>query len=230
MKHIYEGKTKSVYELPDGNILLKFKDDATGTDGVFDPGSNHVGLSIEGLGRNSLRMSEYFFGKIEAAGIHTHFIAADVGRVTMTVKPVTHFGRGLGSGLEVVCRYRATGSFMRRYGGYAVEGQELGGLVEVTLKDNDREDPPITKDTLEVLGIMSPGEYETLKALARRVCGLIKDEFAARGAELYDIKLEFGRLADGEIVLIDEISGGNMRVYRGGKIVEPMEIAGLVLD
>ncbi|MCL2461046.1 MAG: phosphoribosylaminoimidazolesuccinocarboxamide synthase [Defluviitaleaceae bacterium] len=229
MKHVYEGKTKSVYELPDGNYLLKFKDDATGTDGVFDPGSNTVSLSIAGLGQGGLRLTEHFFKIIEDAGIHTHFVSADIPNATMTVKPAMSFGGGFGKGFEVICRLRATGSFVKRYGTYVTDGQDLNGFVEVTLKDDAREDPPITKDALEILGIMAPEEYETLKALTRRIAGIMKDEFAKKGAELYDIKFEFGKLANGEIVLIDEISGGNMRVYNNGMILHPMEIVEFIL-
>ena len=225
MKLIYEGKTKTVYESPDGNYSLKFKDDVTGKDGVFDPGSNQVGLSIAGMGQRGLRMSEYFFKQIEAAGIPTHFISANIDDTTMLVKPAVPFGKGL----EVICRFRAVGSFMRRYGSYAKEGQELNALVEITLKDDDREDPPITQDTLEILGILSSGEFDTLKTLTRRISILIKEILASKGAELYDIKLEFGRLKDRTIVLIDEISGGNMRVYSGGKLLEPLDIVKLIL-
>ena len=59
MKKLYEGKTKDVYELENGNVLLKFKDDCTGKDGVFDPGENSVGLTIEGIGRANLETSIY---------------------------------------------------------------------------------------------------------------------------------------------------------------------------
>ena len=225
MKLIYEGKTKDVYELPDGTCLLKFKDDVTGKDGVFDPGSNQVALSIAGMGQGGLRLTEFFFKKIEDAGIPTHFINADIDEATMIVKPAVVFGKGI----EVICRFRAVGSFMRRYGLYATEGQALDALVEITLKDDEREDPPITQDALEALGILKGGEFDTLKDLTRRISMLIRDVFAAKDAELYDIKLEFGRLADGTIVLIDEISGGNMRIYSGGKNVGPLDIVKLVL-
>ena len=68
MKKLYEGKTKDVYSLDNGNVLLKFKDDCTGKDGVFDPGENAVGLTIDGVGDVNLRMSIYFFEKVNAAG------------------------------------------------------------------------------------------------------------------------------------------------------------------
>ena len=72
MKKLYEGKTKDVYKLENGNVMLKFKDDCTGKDGVFDPGENAVGLTIDGVGDVNLRMSVYFFEKINEAGIRTH--------------------------------------------------------------------------------------------------------------------------------------------------------------
>jgi len=224
MKHIYEGKTKTVYSLDDGNYLLKFKDDVTSEDGKFDPGANTVGMQIEGMGRAGIRLTEHFFTQIEKAGIPTHFIGADVEKAEMIVRPATMFGKGL----EVICRFKAVGSFMRRYGMYAVEGQDLDAFVEITLKDDDREDPPITKDALDMLGILTMDEYEILKSMTKKICTLIKDELAAKGAQLYDIKLEFGRV-DGQITLIDEISGGNMRIYKDGKIVEPLELINLIL-
>ena len=225
MKLVYEGKTKTVYDLENGKYLLKFKDDVTGTDGVFDPGANTIGLTIEGMGRGGLRLTEFFFTKIVEAGFPTHFVSADIEKAEMTVLPA----KNLGDGLEVICRYRAVGSFMRRYGTYAKEGQELDALVEVTLKDDDRGDPPITRDTLEMLGILTGEEYDTLKELTRKITGLIKDILATKGMELYDIKIEFGRVG-GNIVLIDEISGGNMRVYKDGEIVDPLDLVRLILD
>lgn len=225
MKRIYEGKTKDVYELENGTIQLKFKDDVTGEDGVFDPGANTVGLTIEGAGRAGLRMTEYFFGKLAGAGIPTHFIAADPDNQTMNVRRADVFGKGL----EVICRYRAVGSFLRRYGAYAEEGQPLDAFVEVTIKDDERLDPPISKDALVELGILNAGEYDTLKQLTKQISAIVKGELADRGLELYDIKLEFGRDAEtGDVLLIDEISGGNMRVYKDGEYIEPLQLEQLL--
>ena len=227
MKKIYDGKTKNVYQLEDGNYLMKFKDDATGTDGIFDPGANTVGLSIEGLGRASLRITEYFFRKINAAGFRTHFVEANIEKAEMTVLPAKMFGKGI----EVICRCRATGSFIRRYGEYIEDGAPLPMLVEVTLKDDDRGDPLITRDALDALGILTGSEYDALKDLTQKITCLIKDILESKGMELYDIKLEFGRSEENnDIILMDEISGGNMRVYKDGQIVEPMQLAELVLD
>lgn len=224
MKHIYEGKTKTVFELENGNYLLKFKDDVTGTDGIFDPGANTVGLSIEGMGNGGLRLTAHFFELLQKSGIKTHYVKSNIGDNTMEVLPATAFGNGI----EVVCRFKAVGSFLRRYGQYVKEGQNLDAFVEVTLKDDEREDPPITKDALALLGILTNEEYESLKSQTKKICVMVKEELAKYGCELYDIKLEFGRNS-GQVILIDEISGGNMRVYKNGKIVEPLELVEVVL-
>ena len=223
MRLIYEGKTKNVYQLEDGNLLLKLKDDATGKDGVFDPGENSIGLTIEGLGRESLRLSRYYFDLIEKSGIETHFIGCDLDNATMTVKPAKVFGKGL----EVICRFKAVGSFFKRYGGYVKGGQDLDGFVEMTLKDDARQDPPITKEGLVLLGIMTEEIYDQCRGLAKKIAAVMKDDMAKKGLDLYDIKYEFG-IIGGKVVLIDEISGGNMRVYKDGVWIQPMELAGLI--
>lgn len=227
MKLINEGKTKDVYRLEDGNYLLKFKDDVTGEDGVFDPGANTVGLTVEGAGAAALGLSEFFFKKLEERGIPTHYISSDIEDRTMIVKPAKLFGNGL----EFICRYRAVGSFMRRYGMYAKEGQPLDAFVEVTLKDDEREDPPICEDALYMLEILSREDYKTLKDLTVEISNIVKEELADRDIELYDIKLEFGRVGeDNRIALIDEISGGNMRAYKDGEYIEPLELERLMLE
>jgi phosphoribosylaminoimidazole-succinocarboxamide synthase len=226
VKLVYKGKTKDVFALEDGNYLFKFKDDVcVGEDGQFDPGGNRTGLSIKGMGSGSLRMTDYFYQKFNGAGIPTHFLSADLDAGTMTVLPAKTFGS---HGAEVVVRYRAAGSFIRRYGRYADEGQPLNGLVEITLKDDERGDPLINRDALEQLGILTGEEYDTIKALARGISDFIKDDLAGKGLELIDIKLEFGRAGDGgRIVLIDEVSAGCMRVYKDGDKVGPLELISL---
>ena len=226
MKLLYKGKTKDVYEIDADTVLLQFKDDVTGENGVFDPGANTVGLSIDGMGKSGLRLTEFFFKKLNEKNIPTHFISADIGNATMTVQKAEAFGKGL----EVICRYKAVGSFMRRYGMYAKEGQDLDAFVEVTLKDDARNDPPITKDALQMLGLLSFDEYEELKKMTQDISKIIKDALSKKDLELYDIKLEFGRVGqDQHIALIDEISGGNMRAYKDGKPVDPMTLEQIML-
>jgi|SRR5690606_15546311 len=219
MQLVYKGKTKDVYSLENNQVLLKFKDDVTGENGVFDPGANTVGLTIEGAGKSGLKMTKYFYEKLNSLGIPTHLISADIDAVEMVVKRANVFGKGL----EVICRYKAVGSFLRRYAAYCESGQDLDRFVEVTIKDDERGDPTISEDALEMLGILSRVEYQTLKGLTQKICDIIKSELQTKGLTLYDIKLEFGRDAvSNEIILIDEISGGNMRVYKNGSYLEPL--------
>ena len=226
MELIYIGKTKDVFKLENGHFLLKFKDDVTGENGVFDPGANTVGLTIDGAGLAGLKLTKYFYSKLNAAGIPTHFVAANLEDATMTVKPATVFGKGL----EVICRFKAVGSFLRRYGAYAIEGQDLDAFVEVTIKDDERQDPPISEDALAMLNLLTHEEYAILKERTIEISKFVGAELAKKGLTLYDIKLEFGRDAEtGEILLIDEISGGNMRAYKGNTYIEPLELEKIML-
>ena len=223
MKHVYTGKTKDVFALDNGNYLLKFKDDCTGKDGVFDPGENSVGLTIDGVGDVNLRMSIYFFEKINAAGIKTHFVNADLANTTMEVLPAKVFGNGL----EVICRERAVGSFIRRYGALIESGTKLPSYVETTLKDDEKGDPLITKDALVAIGVMTEQQYEDLKDMTQKITKIVADDLAEKGMELYDIKFEFGYAPDGSVMLIDEVASGNMRVYKNGEYIDPMTLNGL---
>ena len=223
---VYKGKTKDVFSLDNGNYLLKFKDDCTGKDGVFDPGENSVGLTIDGVGDVNLRMSIYFFEKVNAAGIKTHYISANLDDTTMEVLPAKPFGKGL----EVICRNKAVGSFIRRYGEYMEEGTDLPSYVEMTFKNDEKGDPLVTKDGLIVLGVMTDEQYESTKAMTQKITKIVADDLAQKGMVLYDIKFEFGYDKDGNVMLIDEIASGNMRVYKGDQIVDPVELTKLILD
>ena len=220
---VYTGKTKNVYALENGNYLLKFKDDCTGKDGVFDPGENSVGLTIDGVGDVNLRMSIYFFEKINAAGIRTHYVSADLKETTMEVLPAKVFGKGL----EVICRHKAVGSFLRRYSDYIEEGADLPAYVEMTFKNDAKGDPLVTKDGLIVLGVMTAEQYDEIKDMTQKITRIVADEMQARGLVLYDIKFEYGYDADGKVMLIDEIASGNMRVYKDGKYIDPMTLSEL---
>ena len=223
MELLYTGKTKNVYSLDNGNCLLKFKDDCTGKDGVFDPGENSVGLTIEGVGDVNLRMSIYFFEKINAAGIRTHYVNADLENTTMEVLRAKVFGHGL----EVICRNKAVGSFIRRYGEYIEPGTDLPSYVEMTFKNDEKGDPLVTKDALVCLGIMTDAQYDAIKAQTRQITKIVADDLLEKGLVLYDIKFEFGYDADGNVMLIDEIASGNMRVYKDGEYIDPMTLSKL---
>ena len=225
MEKIYVGKTKDVYKLDNGNVLLMFKDDCTWKDGVFDPGENAVGLTIEGIGKANLETSIHFFEILKDAGIKTHYVSANVEDATMEVLPATVFGKGL----EVICRLVATGSFIRRYGDYIEDGTPLpGGYVETTLKDDAKGDPLITSEGLAALGIMSEEMFASMKEQTLKITEIVAADLKKKGLDLYDIKFEFGYNND-EVILIDEIASGNMRVYKDGKIVDPVDLTSIIL-
>lgn len=225
MEKVYTGKTKDVYKINDEEYLLRFKDDVTGADGVFDPGANTVGLKMEGAGHQAVAMTKYFYEKLNDKGLTTHFISADLDKNEAVVKKAEVFGQGV----EVIVRYYAVGSFIRRYGKYIENGTKIDPYVEITLKDDEREDPLITKDALVLLDIMTDEEYEELKELALKIGDFVREELSKKGLDLYDIKFEFGRIKGGRVALIDEISGGNMRAYKGDKYIEPLELEKIML-
>ena len=227
MEKLYQGKTKDVYQLENGNVMLKFKDDCTGKDGVFDPGENSVGLTIEGIGTANLQTSVYYFELLKAAGIKTHYVSADIENATMEVLP----GKVFGHGLEVICRLVATGSFIRRYGEYIKNGTRIeGGYVECTFKNDEKGDPLVTGEGLAVLGVMTPAMFESMKEQTLKITKVVADDLKTIGLDLWDIKFEFGYSKTGEVILIDEIASGNMRVYKGDEIVTPVELTKLILN
>ena len=181
------------------------------------------GLTIDGVGDVNLRMSIYFFEKINQAGIKTHYVSADLENTTMEVLPAKVFGHGL----EVICRHKAVGSFIRRYGEYIEEGADLPAYVETTFKNDEKGDPLVTKDALVVLGVMTDSQYEDIKSMTQRITQIVADDLKEKGLVLYDIKFEFGYDKDGNVMLIDEIASGNMRVYKDGKYIDPMTLSEL---
>ncbi|MBQ9954216.1 MAG: phosphoribosylaminoimidazolesuccinocarboxamide synthase, partial [Eggerthellaceae bacterium] len=175
------------------------------------------------VGDVNLRMSIYFFEKINAAGIKTHYVNADLENTTMEVLPAKVFGQGL----EVICRHKAVGSFFRRYGQYIEEGADLPAYVETTFKNDALGDPLVTKDGLVCLGVMTEEQYDSLKAQTQQITQIVADDLAEKGLVLYDIKFEFGYDAEGNVILIDEIASGNMRVYKDGAYIDPMTLSEL---
>ena len=220
---IYSGKTKDLYALPNGNVLLVFKDDVTGEDGVIDPGANTVIGQVEGKGRKSLAMTDYFFARLHAADIPTHMVAVDLAQGTMEVRRAEPLGKDISGkgGLEFICRTRPWGSFQRRYQNYIGETTgNLDYLVEITIKDDERGDPLINDDTIVALGLLSQQQLDQAKDLTRQVCRIVESDLADKGLGLIDMKIEIG-FVDGEVVVIDEVSADAMRVMDGeGKVME----------
>ena len=104
--------------------------------------------------------------------------------------------------------------------------ENSNAYIEFTLKDDGRDDPLITKDGLVVLGILKAEEYDKIVEMNKKIANVVKDILAESGLDLYDIKFEYGRLeGSDEIVLIDEVSGGNMRAYKDGEYVKPLDVS-----
>lgn len=220
---IYSGKTKDLYALPGGNVLLVFKDDVTGENGIIDPGANTVIGQVEGKGRKSLAMTDYFFKRLNVANIPTHLVQLDLEKGTMEVRRAEPLGKDISGkgGLEFVCRTRPWGSFVRRYQQYIRDAErKLDYLVEITVKDDERSDPLINDDTIVALGLASPAQLEQAKDITRRVCRIVEADLNEKGLTLIDMKIETG-LVDGEVVVIDEISADAMRVMdKEGKVLD----------
>ncbi len=150
-------------------------------------------------------------------------MSANLDDTTMEVLPAKVFGEGL----EVICRNKAVGSFYRRYKQYCNEGDDLPSYVETTFKNDELGDPLVTKDGLVDLGVMTAEQYDSLKEMTKQITKIVADDLAEKGLVLYDIKFEFGYDADGNVILIDEIASGNMRVYKDGEYVDPMTLSEL---
>jgi phosphoribosylaminoimidazole-succinocarboxamide synthase len=223
LEKLYSGKTKDVFLQDDGNVLLYFKDAVTGAEGRIDSGANEVIGEVEGKGNASLCLTIHFFNLLQKAGIPTHFLKVGPKENTIIVKHARSFN------LEVICREKAWGSFVRRYGKYAKEGTPLQSLVEFTLKDDERGDPLITEDALVALDIASREIVDYMKDTARKATTIIKDDLASRGLELIDIKYEFGEV-EGKAMIIDEVSGDSMRVVKDGKVLMQKELASALLE
>lgn len=222
VQKLISGKTKDVFLQADNRLLLVFKDAVTGAAGQIDPGANEVIGELAGKGQGSLSLSIHFFKLLERQGLPTHYVQAGPEPNTMVVKKAQSFE------LEVICRERAYGSFVRRYGKWVQQGTPLPSLVEFTLKDDERGDPLVSEDTLAALNILPLKDSTIIKKKAQQATAIIKAELAATGLELLDIKYEFGQV-ENKIVIIDEISGDTMRVMKDSRVLRPDEVCGAVL-
>ena len=225
MKTLYDGKTKTVLlDEETGVVNLLFKDTATGENGMFDPGYNTVGGSVEGKGKIGLRISKYFFEIMEKNGIPTHYLGADVDKCLMQVKKLTV------PKLEFVLRYYTAGSMCRRF--TLPEGIPFNPpYKEVTLKDDEQGDPLITERLCLMKNMMKPGMYDEGLRLVEQVGEVLKKELAAMDLQLIDFKIEIGYDEDGKVYVVDEITPDIWRVKdKDGKIPNQIDCAKLILE
>lgn len=225
MKVLYNGKTKNVLtDEATGNVYLLFKDDATGENGVFDPGSNTVGGSVEGKGKTGLKISQYFFKLMEENGIPTHYLNADVDKGLMQVRSLTV------PKLEFVLRYFTAGSMCRRFS--LEEGIPFDPpYLEVTLKDDAQGDPLISERLCIMKGLLSEGQYNEALGILTRVGEVLKKELAQLGLTLIDLKIEVGYDETGKMYVADEITPDIWRIKdENGNIPNQIDCAKMLLE
>lgn len=224
MKTLYTGKTKDVLLDEEKNVVhLLFKDSATGENGVFDPGSNSVGGSVEGKGKIGLAISKYFFELMEKNGIPTHYICADVDKGLMQVRNLTV------PKLEFVLRYYTAGSMCRRF--TLEEGIPFDPVyTEVTLKDDIQGDPLISERICIMKGLLKEGQYGEALGILERVGEVLKAELASLNLKLIDFKIEIGYDENGKMYVADEITPDIWRVRdENGNIPNQIDCAKMLL-
>ena len=225
MKTLYTGKTKNVLlDETTGIVHLFFKDDATGENGVFDPGSNTVGGSVEGKGIVGLTVSKHFFELMEKNGIPTHYLGSEIEKGLMMVRKLTV------PKLEFVVRYYTAGSMCRRF--TLPEGIPFDPpYAEVTLKDDAQGDPLISERLCIMKGLLKEGQYDEALSVVYRVGEVLKKELASMNLTLIDFKIEVGYDENGKIYVADEITPDIWRVKdENGNIPNQIDCAKMILE
>ena len=225
MKTLYDGKTKTVkLNEETGVVYLFFKDSATGENGVFDPGSNSVGGSVEGKGNIGLQVSKYFFELMEKNGIPTHYLGADLDQNLMQVRKLTV------PKLEFVLRYFTAGSMCRRFDleeGIVFEPP----YTEVTLKSDEQGDPLISERICLMNNLLVPGQYDEALGVLVKVGAVLREELAKMDLTLIDLKIEVGYDENGKIYVADEITPDIWRVRdTNGNIPNQIDCAKIILE
>lgn len=198
-EQLYEGKAKIVYRTDDPErYIVYFKDDATAFNGLKKG-------TISGKGELNNRISAHFFTLLEKQGIPTHFEKLLSPR-EMLVKKVTILP------IEVVVRNIAAGSLAKRLG--LAEGTPMSRpVLEFYLKSDELGDPMINEYHIYALNLAGEDELRTIADYALKVNSILSAYLAERKLELVDFKLEFGRTAEGAIILADEISPDTCRFW-----------------
>ena len=198
-EQIYEGKAKKVFATDDPErYIVSYKDDATAFNGLKKG-------TIAGKGVINNRMSNALMKRLEAAGIPTHFVEELNDRETL-VKKVKIVP------LEVIVRNLSAGSFSKRYG--VEEGIVFAEpTVEFSYKNDALADPLLAEDHISALNLASKEEVALIRKYALAVDEILTAFWKECGVTLVDFKLEFGKTADGTVILADEISPDTCRLW-----------------
>ena len=196
---LYSGKAKNLFSTEDENVIIaQYKDQATALNGVKKE-------QIAGKGQLNNQISSLIFEKLNAAGVATHFIKkiSETEQLNKKVKIIP---------LEVVLRNVTAGSFSKRFG--VKEGIQLEKpIIEFYYKNDDLDDPFINDEHVKFLKLANDEDIAYIKAETRRINKLLSDWFHKIGLKLIDFKLEFGFDKDGKIILADEFSPDNCRLW-----------------
>ncbi|MGT2930508.1 phosphoribosylaminoimidazolesuccinocarboxamide synthase [Streptococcus dentasini] len=196
---IYSGKAKDIFDTEDENLIVSvYKDQATMLNGARKE-------TIQGKGGLNNQISSFIFKKLNQAGVATHFVKSlsETEQLNKKVEIIP---------LEVVLRNYTAGSFAKRFG--LEEGSKLESpIVEFYYKNDDLDDPFINDEHVKFLGIANDEQIAFLKAETRRINQLLTDWFNQIGLTLIDFKLEFGFDQNGDIILADEFSPDNCRLW-----------------
>ena len=198
-EQLYEGKAKKVFKTDDENLyIVSYKDDATAFNGEKKG-------TIVGKGSINNRMTNMLMQVLEKKGVPTHFVEELNDRETV-VKKVSIVP------LEVIIRNISAGSFAKRFG--VEEGIVFDEpTIEFSYKNDELGDPLMNAYHAIALKLATREEIETIKKMAFTVNDTLKEYFLHLNIKLVDFKIEFGRLADGTIVLADEISPDTCRLW-----------------
>ena len=196
---LYSGKAKDIFSTDDENLIVSvYKDQATMLNGARKE-------TIEGKGNLANQISSLIFEKLNATGVETHFVKCLSEREQLNKKVEV-------VPLEVVLRNVAAGSFAKRFG--IEEGRSLSRpIIEFYYKNDDLDDPFINEDHIDLLQIATSEEVDYIKAETYRINDLLKAWLAQIGLNLIDFKLEFGKDKDGKLILADEFSPDNCRLW-----------------
>jgi len=223
MKTLYEGKTKTVLSDESGAVWLRFKDSATGENGVFDPGSNTVGGSVAGKGQIGLKISQHFFELMEKNGVPTHYLGANIEENLMKVRNLTV------PPLEFVLRYFTAGSMCRRFDLEPAIPFDPPYL-EVTLKSDEQGDPLISERLCIMKNMLKPGQYDEALGVLTQVGEVLRKDLAGMDLQLIDFKIEIGYDENGKMFVVDEITPDIWRVKdENGNIPNQIDCAKVIL-
>ncbi|MBQ0134872.1 MAG: phosphoribosylaminoimidazolesuccinocarboxamide synthase [Clostridiales bacterium] len=198
-EQIYEGKAKKVFATDDPELLIvDYKDDATAFNGQKKG-------TIAGKGVVNNRMSNALMRLLEKKGIPTHFVRELSERETL-VKRVRIVP------LEVIVRNLSAGSFSKRYG--VEEGIPFEmPVIEFSYKNDALGDPLLNTDHALALKLATAEEIGIIRSYSLQIDRCLQSFWGECGVTLVDFKLEFGRTADGTLILADEISPDTCRLW-----------------